>query len=407
MAASRNPDGWGRRAHKWRGRWRAYLTTGYKPDGRPERKYVYGTTQEQCAERLDDLRRQAQAGVLLAAGPEMTVAAYLEEWLQQKAKQVRPRTITAYERELRHLPSAVLRSKLARLRPIDVQRMVRQIEGQTVWFGKGNGRRSVVLTPRAANMARGILSNALGDAVRLGILASNPVENVRNLRHQAEVFAIWTAAQIHAFLTSTAAAAATYHALYYMALTTGMRPGELIAVQWDDIHGEVVRVQRTLTEVDGKMTVGPPKSKASNRPLALPGDTMEVLHQHHRGLEEAGLLDRLIFPTSRAGMVSHSNLRRSVHHWADKASVPRIRPHDLRHTFASMAISAGMTPPELARQLGHTDAAFTMRRYVKFFERVQPRSAPSLDVLTGALEPPGGTAGGKAAFGVPSERTPN
>ena len=83
-------------------------------------------------------------------------------------------------------------------------------------------------------------------------------------------------------------------------------------------------------------------------------------------------------------MANHSNVRRSLHAWADKAGVPKIRLHDLRHTYASMAISAGMNAVELARQLRHVDASFTLRKYAHFFERATPRQAPTLAELTGS-----------------------
>src|SRR5690606_32673481 len=98
----------------------------------------------------------------------------------------------------------------------------------------------------------------------------------------------------------------------------------------------------------------------------------------------------------------HSNLRRSLHAWADRAGVPRIRPHDLRHTYASMAISSGMDVAELARRLGHTNPGFTLRQYVHFFEAAAARRAPSLLELTGHADRAGVIAGGTTAGDTPN-----
>lgn len=101
-------------------------------------------------------------------------------------------------------------------------------------------------------------------------------------------------------------------------------------------------------------------------------------------------------------MVTHSNLRRGLHAWADRADVPRIRPHDLRHTYASMAIASGMDVAELARRLGHTNPGFTLRQYVHFFEATASRRAPTLAELMGGPDRKGALSGGTSPFEVPS-----
>ena len=114
---------------------------------------------------------------------------------------------------------------------------------------------------------------------------------------------------------------------------------------------------------------------------------LSVLAEHKRQLGLAGLpvVDSAhMFPSEGGGPLNHSNTRRALHHWADKAEVPRIRPHDLRHTYASMSIAQGASPADLARQLGHADPGFTLKRYVHFFERARPREVPTLAELTGA-----------------------
>lgn len=394
---ARNADGLGTRPHKWRGRWRGGLTVGYHPDGRPDRRWVYGTTQAECQGKLDELRRQHAAGLTSARPKALTLTAYLEEWLAQKALEVKPRTVEIYRNELVHATKVLGRMKLASIKPADVQRMMRAIVGSKVTYtyyrsDKKVVTRTVTLTARAANEAKSILSNAFDDAMTLGLIASNPARPVKGLRREQPELKVWTAEQITKFTNMTRAEGADYHALFYLALTAGLRAGELLALEWRDLEGARLHVSRTATTNRGLST---PKSRASDRVLALPSDTLEALATHRAGLAEAGIESPLIFPTRSGTMANHSNVRRSLHGWADKAKVPHIRLHDLRHTYASMAIFAGVNAVELARQLGHADASFTLKRYAHFFERATPRTPPTLAELTGSENRkvvfPGGT----------------
>jgi len=383
---SRNADGLGTRPHKWRGRWRAALTIGYDATGKPDRRWVYGATQAECQGKLDDLRKQQASGLLAARQRTFNLATYLEEWLEQKALEVNPRTIQIYRSELAHVTKVLGRMKLSAIKPPDVQRMMRAINGSQVTYtyfrGEGKAKtRTVTLTARAANEAKSILSNALDDAMTLGLIATNPARPVRSLRHEEPELTVWTAEEIVRFTCTTLAGACDYHALFYLALTAGLRAGELLALEWTDLDGERLHVARTASVKGG---VGVPKSRAGDRLIALPSDTVATLQAHRAGLEAALITSPLLFPTGLGTMANHSNVRRSLHAWADRAGVPRIRVHDLRHTYASMAISAGMNAVELARQIGHADASFTPRRYAHFFERATPRTAPTLAELTGS-----------------------
>ena len=180
----------------------------------------------------------------------------------------------------------------------------------------------------------------------LGRIPANPAKPLRAYRHEEAESSpcgrppkSWRSPKP----PSSAGASTT---LFYLALTAGLHAGELMALEWTDPKRDRLRISRTASV---KGSVGPTKCKAGCRILTLPADTLEVLQQHKRGLREAGLDSPLLFPTSSGSMVNHSNLRRCLHAWAHKAGVPRIRVHDLRHTYASMAISAGVNAAELAR----------------------------------------------------------
>lgn len=398
---SRNADGLGRKPHKWRGRWRAYLTNGYEPSGKPIRTYVYGRTQAECQEKLDEARKQHKAGVAARKGP-ITVDRYLDDWLKHKALQVKPRTVEIYRAELAHARPHIGRRQLARLTPKHVQDMMAAIVGSQVTYTyhrrpaeEGQPareyKRTVTLTARAANETKSILANAFDDAMTQGLMSHNPARVVKALRHEEAELTVWSAEEIAAFTKATLEGKCPHHALFYLALTTGMRAGELIALERKDLRGDRLKVERTAST---KGTVGSPKSKAARRVLALPPDTVATLKAHMAAVDDLGIRSTLLFPSASGSMLQHTNLLKSLRAWARKAKVTEIRVHDLRHTFASMAIAAGMHAAELARILGHADPSFTMKTYVHFFELARPRSAPTLAELMGSENRKGVFPGG-------------
>lgn len=388
---ARNVPGTGRRPHKWRDRWRAYLTTSYHPDGRPKREYVYGDTESACQAKLDVLRRQRADGTVTDAATPLS--AWLKHWLASKAREVSPRTIDLYTYELAHLPATLTRKRLDRITPMDVQAAVAHIHDD--------------VSARSARYARSVLGSALKDAVALGVIGRNPAQAVKGPRYEAAPIEVWTAAQVTAFLNTTRDRKCWYYALFYTALTTGARSGELIALQWSDLVDDRLSIERTASQQGKRRRTGPTKTRASTRVIRLPGDTLSVLAEHRQRLKAFRVDGALMFPTMYGGPLNQSNMRRALRAWAKDANVPKIKPHDLRHTYASMVIAGGLPVADLARQLGHTDPGFTLKRYVHFFERATPRDAPSLADLTGT-EPPSSSDGRVTpAKGAPVRRTLN
>ena len=289
-----------------------------------------------------------------------------------KGGEVAGRTIDIYRSELARVPANLRRMRVDRLRPPHVQRIVTSLAGET--------------SARGANATRTVLVNALNDAMRLGIIPRNPAAASKGVRHEPKPIEVWSAEEVASFLRATAGAGAWYHTMFYVAITSGCRSGELRALRWSDLHGDRLTVARTASQDDSEAMTRAPKTAAGRRTIVLPSDTLEELERWRSRLDSHGIDSSLLLPGERGTMVSKSNLRRSVCYWAGKSEVPALTPHGLRHTFASMAIAQGMTAPELARHLGHTDPSFTMRKCVHFFERHQPRKAMTLGDLTGLEE---------------------
>ena len=162
-------------------------------------------------------------------------------------------------------------------------------------------------------------------------------------------------------------------ALYVLAVHTGMRQGELLALRWQDVDMEdaVVSVRRTLTRSGGRVVFGGPKTKKSRRSIRLTPQAVEALGSHlERQLRDMEILgdhyqdQGLVFTTDTGAPINPSNLRqRSFTPLLKRAALPHMRFHDLRHTCATLLLSRGVHPKFVQELLGHATIAITLDTY--------------------------------------------
>lgn len=369
---------------RWRGRWRAALTIGYTRDGKPNRKYVYGATQAECREKFEQLKRDRNDGLLAQRDP--LLREWLNDWLELQSARRKPKTVQLHREQVARLGNQFLNKTLSKITPMNIEREMLAIKAS--------------VSADAANRARSSLHVSLGEAHRRGIIRSNPVAVVEKFAHRARVPTVWTGAEVHRFIAATGLRvtrvgrsgdsweefATPHYPLIYLLLTTGLRVGEALALDWDDWFDGKLSVSKTFSGTGAKRQLDAVKTSAGARVLTLPRDTIAVLDLHRAALRRRGSVDGVMFPTGSGKRLDSRNVGRTLTVWAERAGVPRLTPHELRHTFASMAIANGMTPVDLARQLGHADASFTLRVYTHFFQRVEVREPASLSELTGSNE---------------------
>ena len=364
---AKNVSGEGLKPHRWRDRWRSGITVGFDANGKQKIRYFYGKTQAEAQAKLNEAKKQRDEGTLRTE-KSMNVREWFEHWLEVKRNDVEPRTHEEYGFAIRHVVPRIGKVKIDKLTALQVQKMQLDI------------RESV--SARQAVVSRGVLFNAIGDAMKLGLVPRNVVALVDPVRYQAQEFKIWSAAEIVRFLEF--AQRCDYYPLYYTALTTGMRPGELIALHWQDVERDKIIVRRTVSIVGNRLILKEnTKTKHGRRTLDLPDDTMRILEASREAAEGP-----LVFPSRTGNLLGHNNLLRSLELYAGKAEVPVIRMHDLRHTYASMRIADGVDIMTLSRDLGHANPAFTLQRYGHVFDKYRKRDAPSLNRLLGLEEPP-------------------
>ena len=163
-------------------------------------------------------------------------------------------------------------------------------------------------------------------------------------------------------------------AAFYLELTTGLRRGELLALQWTDLDVEnrTLAVTKQVNRINGELVVSPPKTRNSIRTLALPHQAVDLLIAEHQKHPR----NPYLFPSPKTGTMYDPDAFRRTHDKILKAiGAEHIRFHDLRHTFATHALSSGVDAKTLAGILGHTKASFTLDTYTHTTGDMQKRAA--------------------------------
>jgi integrase len=370
------------------GQWEATVSLGYDAHGKRIRRAVFGRTKQEAQEALRKLQTDHALGRLTDAG-KFTVADYLTLWLDQTARvKVAAATYDRYklivDRQLKPHLGALRLNKLTTFHVSQLDAILEK-QGES---------------PRQRQMAQVVFGTALRDAVRKKLLAFNPVADAARPRPPKKEMTVWDAGQVRRFLA--AAEADRLYALYVVALDTGMRQGELLALQWPDVDFEAgaVTVQRSLSDVRGKLAIKPPKTAAGRRRIVLSRFAVDALHEHRkRMLAEGRDVKAGIVFCSTAGTyprrynLTHHSFRKAIRRASQKAAeeaaklgadvrpdvLPVIRFHDLRHTAATLLLTVGVNVKVVSERLGHESVEITLKVYAHVLPTMQQAAAEKLD----------------------------
>lgn len=365
-----------------------YIVKVYAGRVAGRRKYrsqaVRGTLRD-AQRALTELLRARDVGRIQedSVGTRETVAAYLPRWLELHKAEIRATTLKSYEQLVRRYIVPRLGSlRLQRLRAADVQRFVNDL---------GNGK----IGPRTVRYIVTVLHKAVRDAVRWGLLPVDPMERgTLKLPRLVRAEQKWLTGE-QAQLLLGAARGDRLEALWHVAITTGVRPGELRALRWSDLDLEEgrLRVERAIT-LDGASFVEP-KTKTSCRTIVLTVSALRTLKEHKRRQAEERLKagsayasEDLVFCTDRGRPLDHNNL---VHHHFAKvlkqAGVPKVRLYDLRHTAATLALQAGVPLKVVSHMLGHAGIATTADVYSHVSPEMQAEAATRVERVLARANP--------------------
>ena len=255
--------------------------------------------------------------------------------------------------------------------------------------GKRDGKRG--LSPRTVHHVHTCLHRAFRDAVRWGRLFRNPVDAAdppRVAGPGSREMKTWSAVQVRAFLEATKDD--RLYPLWRLLCLTGMRRGEVLGVKWQDIDLEAGRlsVRRSLIPLGGEVIVSEPKTARGRRSIALDVETVEVLKaQAARQLAEQqqfgeAWTDSGYLCTKEDGEPYHPEVvSRYFRQAVRRAMLPMIRPHDLRHTHATLALQADIHPKVVSERLGHANISITLDTYSHAIPAMQEEAAERIAEL--------------------------
>jgi len=340
----------------------------------------YAKSQKEAYELLEQMKSEIRQGTLVT-GSRQTVEKYLQDWFENVQKQaVRTTTYLRQEPILRNVILPVLgHIQLQKLTPQHVQKLY------SAKINEG-------WKPGSIRNIHKILHKALDNAVRWKLVPRNVCDLVslpRRVKHKPRTLTKEQAVQL-----LKASQGHPLEPLVVLALTTGMRHGEIAALRWRDINfaARTLEVRHTVTFISGHGYVeGEPKTEKSNRTIVLPRFAVRALERHRLHQLEMRLkagrqwLDRdLVFCNTFGSYRNPATTSQAFHRLLARAELPPMRIHDLRHSVATLLITVMRMPANLVQELlGHDDIETTLRLYTHPDAEMQRHMMDGLDDLFG------------------------
>ncbi|HEY4001311.1 MAG TPA: site-specific integrase [Candidatus Xenobia bacterium] len=359
------------------GRWVGRLDLGYE-NGKRKVKDFYGQTQKEVVDKLTKARRDLQQGLPVAV-ERQTVGGFIEEWLTRGPEllNIRPSTHNSYCFVARsYLVPTLGRIQLLKL----TARELNSLYASLLKDGK---------SARTVQYAHSVLHRILKDAARMDLIPRNPADLVDAPRAAKKELTPPDHQQLVAFLD--AAKKDRLHALYVLAITCGLREGELLGLKWPDLNLEAaeLQVRRTVYRVKGQgWVVNEPKTAKGRRMIALPDVAVEALRRHRVAQLEERLAagptwkdNGWMFPNTEGTLMERQNLvQRCFKPLLEKAGMPATtRFHDLRHAMATMMLEDGAHPKVVQERLGHATISVTLDTYSHVKPKLQREAAAKFD----------------------------
>ncbi|HEV7642922.1 MAG TPA: tyrosine-type recombinase/integrase [Pyrinomonadaceae bacterium] len=357
--------------------WTVRIFLGRATNGK--RKYFNHTvrgTKKDAQKLLTAKLREKDLGVLIEPA-SMPLSEYLAQWLEEVAKsRVRERTFEQYKwLVMGYIGTALGTRCVSDVQPFDVQKFYGDLQK------KG-------LSGRTIRYTHNVFSSAMKQAVKWKMISNNPCDHCDLPRHEKKEMKYLSSEQTNIFLTT--AQASKWFVLFLLAIETGMRPEEYLGLQWKDIdfEGSVLVVRRALVWLKGGGFIfTEPKTSRSRRSIPLSNRvTLELRNFKRRQLEKRLILgteyqnNDLVFASEIGSPLSNKNIaNRHFKPLLKKAGLPEIRLYDLRHTTATLLLTANENPKVVSERLGHASISLTLDTYSHVLPTMQKSATEKME----------------------------
>lgn len=379
------------------GTWVGQITVGYDPrTGKPLRKTFYGKTRKEVVDKIAETLLEVRSGTYVEP-TQTTFGEWLDRWLTAyKKPQLKPGTYESYETLIRvHIKPALGEIPMAKLQA----NMLQSFYNQKLEKGRAHGEGG--LSTRSVRYLHAIIREALQQAVKEGLLARNVADATSPPTVKNKQMRPLTEEELQAFFA--VAKEDRLFAAYVLAVTTGLRRGELLGLCWDcvDLEHGVITVRRQLMALkSGLVLEETTKTKSGRRSITLTDDAIRELKAYRKRQAQEKLLlgeayqdNGLVFCKEDGTPLRPEEFTRRFQRWLEKAGLPKARLHDLRHTHASLLLARGVHPKIVQERLGHSSITITLDLYSHLTPGLQEAAAATLNGLLSKEKGPAKTQG--------------
>jgi len=363
------------------GRWIGQINLGPDERGIPQRKTVSARTQQEALKKFKAEQRLIDQG-LPPSDDRITVGQLLDEWVTTVLpRQVAPSALSNYEWAVRlHINPMIGRKRVSKLTTLDVDRLIAD--------------KSKSLRPSSVRRVRSVLLAGLDQGVAWGKVSRNVAKESRAPKLTSQERRALTQDEARSLVASLSGD--RLEALYIAALLLGLRRGEVLGLKWSDIDAKkhTVTIRQALKREDGHLVLGEVKTPKSRRSLHMP-EELEAAFKAHRSRQAAERLKAgehwkdsgLVFTTEIGTPIDTRNFYRGFVQTCEKAGIGKLRPHELRHSQATLSLAAGVPIEVVSRNLGHASIRVTADTYAHIGDAPRERATEAMaDVLWGAEE---------------------
>ena len=378
MAKQKRKNGEGTVRLRKDGRWEGRVVIGYDDKGNPKTKSVLAHTKGECVEKLERLKEEC-GRTAEKLKPDMPFGEWIDFWYQYfSSPKLRPTTQATYENRIYgHIIPSVGKIPLSKLTQNDLQQFYAKLKrtGRKVNVElKGTG-----VSDRMVRSCHALCRSSLEKAVEEGLITRNPSIGCKLPPKKNGEMKVLTQTEIVRLLNQ--AYDEGYYEMFLLELTTGMRRGEILGLKWRDLNLETgeLNIKRQLTTKG----ISVPKTKSSIRTILLPPDMLDLL----REMKKTAKYDWIFpSPVKEGEPRNPTAITKRFRIMLERAHCKHVRFHDLRHTFATMALENGMDVKTLSAMIGHVSSETTLNIYSHVTDTMRAQAAVKIDREIGGTD---------------------